>query len=124
LEPEESPPAGQTLPKQERIASRRDFLKIYDQGRKEFSRYAVVFGLPNDAGHPRIGITTTRKLGKAHVRNRLRRWVREIYRKGRGPLGLEGRAVDLVVNVKFSATTATFDDFSRDLSRALQRFVS
>lgn len=117
----ESRPVSEDLPKRERIARRGDFLTIYERGRKEFSRYSVVFVLPNDLGHPRIGITTTRKIGKAHIRNRLRRWVRECYRKSRGPLALEGRSLDFVVNVKSTAVNATFDAFARDLARAVGR---
>jgi len=115
---------GQSFPKRERIAKRRDFVRIYEEGRKLFGRYSVLFIAPNSLGHPRLGITVTRKLGKAHDRNRLKRWVREAYRRRRGPLGLETRSLDLIVNVKAAATTSDFTAFSEDLGRALQRAVS
>ena len=69
------------LPKDKRIAKRRDFLRVYETGQKFFSRYAVVFYASNDMAHSRVGITATKKLGKANVRNRLKRWTREIYRR-------------------------------------------
>lgn len=114
----------ESLPAQERIAKRRDFLRAYEEGRKEFARYTVVFALPNGLGHPRIGITVTRKAGKAHVRNRLRRWVRETYRRIRSEVGLESRSIDLVVNVKPAAAGCTFHEFSEDLKRVLARTSS
>jgi len=51
----------------------------------------ALFARPNGLSHSRLGITTTRKLGKAVTRNRARRLVREAYRKNRGdlPLGLD-----------------------------------
>jgi ribonuclease P protein component len=96
---------------------------VYETGRKIFSRYAVLFVAANALGHSRIGITTTKKIGKATVRNRLKRWTREAYRRQREPLALDEQKVDVVVNVKTNAAEATFDDYSRDLSRALARIA-
>lgn len=112
------------LPKEKRIAKRRDFLRVYETGQKFFSRYAVVFYASNDMAHSRVGITATKKLGKANVRNRLKRWTREIYRHRRGPLGLDDRRFDIVVNVKPNAADASFAEFRDDLGRALERVAS
>lgn len=84
----------------------------------------MLFFAANGLGHSRIGITVTKKVGKANIRNRLKRWTREIYRRQREPLGLDAQALDFVVNVKPNAADTTFPDFSRDLSRALERAVS
>lgn len=114
---------SRALPKRERIAKRADFLRTYENGRKQFARFIVVFALENALGHPRIGITATKKLGKANVRNRFRRWVREIYRTNRHDLGFENFPVDVVVNIKSGATSASFEEFSKDLTRALGRLT-
>ena len=110
---------SEVLPKKERIAKRRDFLRAYETGFKQFGRYSVVFALRNDLGHPRLGVTATRKLGRAHDRNRIKRWVREIYRRHRSTLGLTAIPVDFVVNIKAGAAASTYADFSRDLTRIL-----
>jgi ribonuclease P protein component len=115
---------SEALPKQKRLTKRREFVRVYETGRKLFSRYSVLFFAPSEHAHSRIGITATRKLGKANVRNRLKRWTREIYRRQREPLGLDDCAMDIVVNVKPNAAECSFDDFSRDLSRVLGRMVS
>lgn len=94
---------------------------MYETGRKVFSRYAVLFFAANDLPHSRVGITATKKLGKANVRNRLKRWSREVYRHEREPLHLDDCAVDVVINVKPNATDITFADYRRDLLRALTR---
>ncbi len=94
---------------------------MYESGRKVFSRYTVLFFAANNLPYSRIGITATKKVGKANVRNRLKRWTREVYRRQREPLGLDGRSLDFVVNVKPNAAGATFRDFSDDLARLLQR---
>lgn len=121
----ESPAAArsESLPREKRLAKRREFLRVYEEGQKVFSRYAVLFYAASGFPHSRIGITATKKLGKANVRNRLKRWTREIYRRQRGPLGLDDRRLDFVVNVKPSAAEATFRDYADDLARALRRAI-
>ncbi len=99
-------------------------MRVYETGRKQFSRYAVLFFAGNDLQRSRIGITVTKKVGKAIIRNRLKRWTREVYRRQREPLGLDAQALDIVVNVKPAAVETTFADFSRDFTKALERVVS
>jgi ribonuclease P protein component len=111
----------QALPKAKRRAKRREILRVYEAGRTTFSRYCVLFVAANGLDHSRIGITATKKLGKANVRNRLKRWTREIYRQQREPLGIDSRSLDLVVNVKPNASDATFREYRDDLQRALRR---
>ena len=40
----------------------------------------VLYARKNRLGTNRVGITVSKKLGKAHIRNRIRRRVREVYR--------------------------------------------
>lgn len=42
--------------------------------------YLVLYARKNRTGGNRVGITVSKKLGKAHVRNRIRRRLREVYR--------------------------------------------
>lgn len=112
---------SEALPKQKRLAKRREFLRTYDEGRKLFSRFTVVFFAPNALPFSRVGITATKKLGKANVRNRIKRWTREVYRKQREPLGLDNLSLDIVINLKASADEASFPDYRQDLAGVLAR---
>jgi ribonuclease P protein component len=115
---------SEALPKEIRLTKRREFVRVYDKGQKSFSRYSVLFIAANDLPHSRIGITATKKSGKANVRNRLKRWTREVYRRKREPLGLDALSLDIVVNVKPNAAATTFQEFDRDLTRGLERLVA
>lgn len=114
----------EALPKEKRLAKRREFLRVYETGRKLFSKYTVIFFAANGLTHSRIGITATKKAGKANVRNRLKRWTRETYRRQRQPLGLDGRSLDIVVNVKPGAAATSFQDYRRDLAKVLERVAT
>jgi len=115
---------SEALPKAARLAKRPEFLRVYESGRKLFSRYCVLFVAANGLPHSRIGITATKKLGKAYVRNRLKRWTREIYRRQREPLRLDEHSSDFVVNLKSNAAAASFLQFRDELERALARAIA
>ncbi|HEV7766518.1 MAG TPA: ribonuclease P protein component [Thermoanaerobaculia bacterium] len=115
---------SEALPKQRRLAKRPEFVRVYEAGQKQFARFVVLFFAANDLQSSRIGITVTKKVGKAVIRNRLKRWTREVYRRRREPLGLDAQALDIVVNVKPSAAQTSFQEFDRDLSRVLERIVT
>lgn len=64
-----------------RLKTRPEFLRIAGSGRKTVTAGAVVQSAPSSrAGVARIGLTATRKLGGAVVRNRARRRLREAAR--------------------------------------------
>jgi ribonuclease P protein component len=63
-----------------RIRSRRDFAAIHAARVRSESGPLLVYGLPNDLGHLRIGISVGRRVGNAVVRNRVKRRIREAFR--------------------------------------------
>lgn len=76
------------------------------------SRSFVVFMLANGLTHSRVGLTTPRKLGKAVVRNRIRRRVREILRRSWDSIP-SGK--DIVVNPRSNASAREFDELKNEL---------
>jgi ribonuclease P protein component len=65
-----------------RVQKRSDFLDVYERGKCYRRRAVHVFVLPReDSALPtRVGMTATRKVGGAVVRNRLKRLGRESFR--------------------------------------------
>jgi ribonuclease P protein component len=110
-------PGSQRLLPEERLRRRADYLRAYRTGRRRHGAMAILYFVPNQLGHPRIGITASRKVGPAVVRHRIRRRIKEIYRrwKDRGNLP----ALDLVVHLKPEARESDFAALQGELLRLL-----
>ena len=61
------------------ITSNRDFQRAYKRGRSCVSSGLVTYALKNKKNNLRIGITTSKKVGKAVRRNRSRRVIRAAF---------------------------------------------
>ena len=91
------------LPKEDRIAKRADFLRVYEQGVRFEGRFMTVFILPAGSERHRVGITATKKaIGKAHDRNRAKRLLRESFRLSRVELDSVETKYDWVINARRS----------------------
>jgi len=68
------------LRKEERISLERDFAKVFRQGRRVRTEYFTVVLCPNDLGIRRLAVVAPKRVGKAVVRNRMKRLAREFFR--------------------------------------------
>jgi ribonuclease P protein component len=84
--------------KRPRLSRSSDFQRIYRQGSSTASRFLVLYSFrrPAEAGAegPRLGLSVSKKLGGAVVRNRVKRLLREAFQGCAGHLAEE---YDLVV---------------------------
>jgi len=68
-----------SFPKEERLKKQEDFLRILREGRPySLSKNFVVYIRKGEKR--RIGISVSKKVGTAVVRNRIKRLIREVYR--------------------------------------------
>jgi ribonuclease P protein component len=109
------PGGSQRLLPAERLRRRADYLRCYRTGRRRHGSLAILYFVPNQLGNPRLGITASRKVGPSVVRHRIKRRIKEIYRRwnDRGKLP----ALDLVVHLKPEARGSDFEALHADLMR-------
>lgn len=79
-------PGNQTFPSHERLTRRQDFLFLYEHGEKVVGRYFVLHAARREGQGRKFGVAVSRKVGNAVVRNRVKRYLREIYRTHRAQL--------------------------------------
>jgi ribonuclease P protein component len=103
------------------LRNSQQFRRVYERGQKIHTPFFSAFFLRNDAGERRYGITVTRKIGGAVVRNRCKRRLREIVRKYElCPSYPEG--FDLVLNVKQELAETDFKRLQESFARTMSRF--
>lgn len=95
---------------------RGDFDRVFQQGRHNSGRLLAVRTVPNEQALSRYAYAIPRRVGKAVVRNRVRRRLREIVRTL--PVS-EG--YDVVISVRPEAATRSFHELKQELTRLLQR---
>ena len=98
------------------MRKRPEFLSLQREGRRRTLAHFVVITRVKKDPPSRLGITTSRKVGSAPARNRIRRLVREFFRRHRNLLG-EPR--DVLVVARPGAANLGYNDVLRELSSAL-----
>jgi len=104
-----------------RLRQRAEFLAVQSGGTKLHGRHVLAIAkrrVDSEQGRGRLGLTVTKKVGNAVVRNRIKRLLREWLRlHGWVPAGW-----DLVLVAKDSAARQLHpDDFATDLTRILRQ---
>src|SRR5262245_22811364 len=102
------------------LRNSRQYRRVYERGHRIHTPFFSAFFLRNDACERRYGITVTRKIGGAVVRNRCKRRLREIVRKYElCPSYPDG--FDLVLNVKPELAEADFKQLQESFARMMSR---
>jgi ribonuclease P protein component len=103
----------------ERLRKRPEFQAVFDEGHRASGRFLTVIVRPNALPIARLGIVASKKLGGAVQRNRAKRRIRDLFRRGRhGPL-VAGH--DIVVIPRRELLDAAFADLEADFRVVLGR---
>jgi ribonuclease P protein component len=76
-----------TFEKGDRLLHRPEFIRLSNYGKRYRNQHFIVYFIKNNHNRCRLGITVTRKVGKAAKRNRIKRLAREYFRQNRHIFG-------------------------------------
>ena len=82
------------------LKKNEDFKKVYSEGKSASNRYYVMYVSENGTGRNRLGISVSKKTGNSVVRHRMKRLIKESYRRNEAVFN---SGLDIVVIVKKSA---------------------
>ena len=105
-----------TFPKKARLRKRAEFLQLASAQHKTTVRGFLVVWSENNLQTTRLGITASKKIGCAVVRNRVKRYLREFFRHNR--LGMP--AVDINVIARRESAQMAYPDVVRELNKAFR----
>lgn len=107
------------LPRRLTLTERTDFQAVRENGQSHGGRFLVLACLPKPAqAEWRYALITSKKAGKAHERNQIRRLIRAV-------LSEEGAQItgghDLVFIARWRAKEASYHDIKREVQKLLAK---
>jgi len=105
--------------REQRLRSAADFQRVRDQSPRVWPhRLLVLHVAPNDLDRARVGITVSGRVGKAVVRNRIRRRLRDALQARFSALAV---GYDVLVVARPASAAASWRDLNAALDVVLQR---
>ena len=96
-----------------------DFRKVYRHGKSIANRLLVMYTFPNKSDNNRIGISVSKKVGKANVRNKARRRIKESYR-----LNIDANVkygYDIVFIARVAIKEADYKDIEKSMTHLIRK---
>ncbi len=101
-----------------RLRHRQDFARLRREGKTLRHPYFMLSYAPNALAHNRYGFITSKHLGKAVARNRVRRLLREVIRHNHSFIY---SGYDIVIIARSKIMEQPFDSIERNVCEQLKR---
>ncbi|GEK31252.1 ribonuclease P protein component [Kurthia zopfii] len=106
------------MKKSRRVKSEFDFQKVFKRGKSFANRQFIVYGLLKEEQEQfRIGLSVSKKLGNAVVRNQIKRYIRQSFHELDSELK---QNMDYVIIARKPAATMNFEDTKKSLEHVMK----
>ena len=105
------------MKKRFRVKKEKDFSAIFKEGKSFANRKFVIYRLENNEQHFRVGLSVSKKLGNAVMRNQIKRRIRHILIEHKNQL-VEN--VDFVVIARKGVEVLDYAEMEKNLLHVLK----
>ncbi|MFP4081964.1 MAG: ribonuclease P protein component [Candidatus Aminicenantes bacterium] len=106
---------------QQRIRKKKDFLFLYRKGKRYRGKYFSLIYLANNLSSSRIAIVASKKVGNAVKRNKIKRWMRELFRRNKNLLN---KPMDIVIIPKKDIADLSWSALQKEYLEAIAHISS
>ncbi len=110
-----APPKAARFSRDERVRRRQEYLRAQARGKRLFTPHFGVCLAPGEGSGRRLGLVAGRKVGKAYRRNRVKRLLREFFRRHKEMLP----PGDIIIMAKKGAPDLTYAEVQAELAKIL-----
>ena len=100
----------------QRLKTSKDFSTVFSARRKYRAKGIALYYRKNSLGFDRLGLTVSKKLGNAVVRNKIKRRIREIFRQNKNS---EKPSLDLVARPESNFLAINYAEFEQIWQKSL-----
>lgn len=98
----------------ESLRKNYDYQKVYKNGMHYADRFLVIYIVDNNREENRLGISVSKKVGNSVIRHRVKRLIKESYRKQEYKFKI---GYDIVIVARSSSKDASFFDICNSLRK-------
>ena len=115
-------PGSTRYPRRARLTGPADYRRVFNNCQCRVNdRWLTVLAAPNTLGHPRLGLAISRKAARSAVaRNRIKRHIRETFRRTQAELG----GLDIVVIARPGVATQPAPVLNAALHKLWKRLIT
>ena len=96
-----------------------DFRKVYKHGKSFANKYLVMYILNNKSDFNRVGFSVSKKVGKANIRNKVKRRIRESFRLNCDEYIETG--YDLVFIARIASKDTNYNDIEKSVINLVKK---
>ena len=104
----------------ERLRKDSDFRRVYKHGKSFANRYLVMYIMRNNLEYNRVGISVSKKVGKAIVRNKVKRRIRESFRLDVDKKIKSG--YDIVFIARVAISDMQYNEINKSMKHLVNKF--
>ncbi|MFW6377234.1 MAG: ribonuclease P protein component [bacterium] len=99
------------------LKKNKEFRRVYNRGKSIASRYLVLYYFPNQSQESKLGLSISKKIGNAVVRNKIRRRIKEIIRLKKNIK----RGFDLIFIARMPIVELDYSRMEKDVNKLIKR---